>query len=513
MEIILFAILILNYSVIELPFNLSILQLEGYNFLQYVHTKYKNNKVFCAKLLLDIVLFALAIFKIHHWIISLVYILAYMLFSAFYIYKRKLKIKRYISTKRIFRFHLIFILLSLLSITIKIVSITRNLIPFMFKYVTISTYILYIASYLINLIFECILLGFYIKKAKRKIKDNNVKIIAITGSYAKTSVKHILYQLLIQKYNVVRSPKSYNTPSGICKTINQADLKNVDYLILEYGAKKRGEIKRLCKLFPPSFGILTGIAEQHLRDFKSIDNIIKTKCELQQSLVNEKFMVFNTYNSYVANASLDFSGGMYLVGEGGNFYVSEYRANFDSTSYKICFGKDEISVESYLLGFHNAINVCLSVAMAYRLGVSENLIKKGLSYVVPIDSRLYPTRLNNNVLVLNNGYNSNPFSAKCSLDVLSEYVGFKKVVITPGFVEMGKKQFQLNYVFGKQIAGIADEVVIVKEVNKSALLKGIMDSGFDMARVSFASRFKDIDLKKYSDSVILIENDLPDNYQ
>jgi len=513
LEIILFAILILNYMLLELPLNLSILQLEGYNYIQFIRTKYKNNKMFAVKFFVDITLLVLAILGKINWIILLIYIIVYLFFSVLYIYKKKFKIKRYILTKRIFRFYAIFIVVWLLTTTIDILSITHCNLFIKRKLMTISPYILYFISFIINWIFECILLKIYIKKAKVKIKENNVKIIAITGSYAKTSVKHILYKLLIQKYNVVMSPKSFNTPSGICKTINQSDLKNVDYLILEYGAKKVGEIKHLCKLFPPSFGILTGIAEQHLRDFKTLDNIIKTKCELQENLVNEKFMVFNTYNDLVANARLDFNGESYSVGDGGDFYISDYKAKFDSTLFKVCFGKEEINVESNLLGFHNAINVCVAIAMAHGLGLRNELIEKGLTYVVPIDSRLCPSRLSNNVLVLNNGYNSNPFSAKCSLDVLNEYVDFKKIVITPGFVEMGKRQYQLNYMFGKQIAKVADEVIVVKSINRNALVEGLSDAKFDMSKVSFANKFKDIDFKNFSDSVILIENDLPDNYQ
>lgn len=133
-----------------------------------------------------------------------------------------------------------------------------------------------------------------IKKTKNKIKNiPNLKVIAITGSYGKTTTKEILYQLLKSKYRVLRTPESYNTIFGIAKVVDLELNTNYQFFIAEIGAYKKGEIKTLCKMLEPSYGIITGITEQHLERFKSLRNIISTKFELFDFIKDPKKMVFN----------------------------------------------------------------------------------------------------------------------------------------------------------------------------------------------------------------------------
>ena len=375
---------------------------------------------------------------------------------------------------------------------------------------TISIYILYTTAIGLNSVFEEILSIFFIEKAKNKIKANQIKVIGITGSYGKTSVKNILYELLSMHYNVVMSPKSYNTLGGLCKTINEADLKGVDYLILEMGADKCGDIKSLCSKFTPEYGILTAVGEQHLKGFKTIDNVYKTKCELQQCLTGERFMVFNCYNDFVRRASENFNGEKVCVGK--DIIINNFNSNCDGFSCDISTSSGQVfSADVPLLGFHNAINISLAIAMALRLGVSHDEIMTGLTNVRQVESRMEVIKRDNNVTIVNNGYNSNPQTARCSLEVLKNY-SLKKVVITPGFVELGKEQYKFNYEFGKEISAVCNEVVIVNKTNKIALFNGLKESKFDMNMVTCVDHFGDIDFSGYKDCVILIENDLPSNY-
>lgn len=515
------------YVSIELQFNLSLLQLENYNYFTFLKAKYKNYKVTFINFSFIVVL-TVSSFLFNNIFIYLYFV--YTLFHSFYcIYllcKHK-EIKRYIFTKKIFRFYVVFYLLLLLSISVVLVSYINDIMTLYSIYVTLNLYFVTIISFVNVLIFDIFLMKIYIKKSKNKIESNDVKIIAITGSYGKTSVKHILYEMLLKKYNVVMTPKSFNTPAGICKFVNETDFRNVDYFIVEMGAKKCGEIKELCKIFKPQYGILTSIGEQHLDTFKTLGNIFKTKCELQDNIQENGLMVFNCFNEYVKKAQTKFSGDKICVGVSSDVWYENYSFNNCVPSFDIITKNDndslssgfdcgvnnlrKISVNTKLIGEHNAVNITLAFALAKRLGVEESNIVEAISNLSPIESRLEVKQIASNVTILNNGYNSNPYSARCSLKVLNEYA-LPKIVITPGFVEMGKRQYELNYLFGKDIAKVANNVFIVNMVNKKALTKGLIDAGFNMANVEYYNHFKDIDFSKLSNCVVLIENDLPSNY-
>ena len=136
----------------------------------------------------------------------------------------------------------------------------------------------------------------FIKSAQKKLRDIHPKIIAITGSNGKTSVKNILFEM-IKNLNAQVCPKSYNTPLGIAKFINEELKFDCKFLILEYGARKKGDIKKMCRLFGADFGIVTSVAPQHLQTFKTIENVYKTKKELPDFL-GDKLCVFNMKNIY-----------------------------------------------------------------------------------------------------------------------------------------------------------------------------------------------------------------------
>lgn len=493
--------------------NLSIIQLEGYNYFSYLKTKYKKFKPLIFKLIL-LPFFVLGMIVFHKESIYIygAYLTTEIIF-AIYLYKDN-NIKRYLCTKKIFRYYVILFAIMFLSITLYLLSYNNGYVKVSLYFMTLICYFATIITLIINSIFDKFLMRIYIRKAKSKIKKNNVKIIAITGSYGKTSVKNILYGMLLKKYNVVMTPKSFNTPAGVCKFVNETDFSNVEYFIVEMGAKKKGEINALCKIFKPDYGILTSIGEQHLDTFKSIENIIKTKCELQSN-VDNGVMVFNDYNQYVKNADDLFLGKKKSVGTNLDVWYENYCFNNGNPTFDLIIkdleNKKSFSVSTRLLGEHNAVNICLSVAMAKILYVENCLLLEAINEQVPVESRLQVNKLDNNVIIINNGYNSNPYSASCSLRVLGEY-NCKKIIITPGFVEMGKKQYELNYDFGRQIAKVVDAVYIVNKVNRVALSSGLEIEGFKECNMKYFKTFKDIDFAGFKDCVVLIENDLPTNY-
>ena len=133
---------------------------------------------------------------------------------------------------------------------------------------------------------ENVIICSYIKKAKIKLQSLPCKKIAITGSFGKTSTKNILFQILSQKYKVCATPKSYNTPMGICKTILENLTEKDDFFIVEMGARHEGDIAFLCKLVGADYGILTPVGNCHIETFKTLENVEKTKFEICENVKN-----------------------------------------------------------------------------------------------------------------------------------------------------------------------------------------------------------------------------------
>ena len=160
---------------------------------------------------------------------------------------------------------------------------------------------------------------------------------------------------------------------------------------------------------------------------------------------------------------------------------------------------------------HNVINILIAVALCIELGLSASQIKKGISKLKPVESRMEPLILDNGAIVINNGYNSNPNSAECSLDILKMFKDKNRVVITPGFVEMGDEQYWLNFEWGNKISQVANKCIVVKKINRDAIVNGLKKNNFK--NIELVDNFKNIDFKIFNkNDVILIENDLPDNY-
>lgn len=378
-------------------------------------------------------------------------------------------------------------------------------------------------AFYVDLPYELINNAHFIGKAKRKLKtlekNNNLIKIGVTGSFGKTTVKNILATILNQKYKVCVSPLSYNTPMGITKTI----LKNLEadheVLICEMGARRKNDIKQLCDIVNPSYAILTSIGECHLATFKTVENIKNTKFELISSVTARNgFAVFGSGDDGVkelySRAVCDkISTG---IGRENAVHAENIKMSEDGTSFDLYIFENKISVKTKLLGMHNVENILLAVGIANKLGLSAEQIKDGIASIAPVEHRLSIVKGVNNITILDDGYNSNIVGCRRALEVLSMFEG-RKIVLTPGIVELGKKQSDINTEFGELIAKNADLAIIVNLENQKALLKGLEQGGmkpeniFVVTNLNDAKKVMSEHLKE--GDALLIENDLPDNYR
>lgn len=460
-------------------------------------------------------------------------------------------VKSIVFTRRMIRVLTLSIILGIIECFVFVYYLPINLSIILIPIFMILNFLNVYISDILLIPIEYLIGVYYISKAKKKLNENKKLIkIGITGSFGKTSVKEILAKILKEEFVTLSTPKSFNTPFGITKTINSSLDNGDEVFVCELGAKKRGEVKYLCNLLNLDCGIVTSVGRQHMKTFGSLENIFRTKKELPDAL-HGKVCVFNLMNIYTARMYEEYVGKkigvfalthvdfeiargyiknvdrwckcvnvflskeFYLFPKKNNYYAKRIICSENGCKFDIYYNQKLLtSVDVKLIGIHNVINIVLAVALACELGESVKNITIGLGKIESIKARLERVQLSNGAIVINNGYNSNIDSAKYTLGVLSVFDRINKVVITPGIVETDD-DFSYNVKFGEMIGEIATRVIIVKEKNRDALLSGLVNSGYDMCNVKCVSTFleakKEIDMAN-GDYVFLIENDLPDNY-
>lgn len=373
-----------------------------------------------------------------------------------------------------------------------------------------------IIANLINKPIEKAINDHYINDAKHIISElPNLVTIGITGSYGKTSTKFYLNKLLSAKYNVLMTPESYNTTMGVVKTVRGSLNATHEIFICEMGAKGVGEIKEICDIVHPKHSMITSIGAQHLETFKSMDNIIKTKFEIADCISDG--MVFLNYdNEYIRNRTTDKNIVSYGFSKDFDYYADNISVTSKGTSFTVHHGDDQEEFDTKLIGEHNVQNIVGAIAAANKLGVSLKELKTPVRRLEAVPHRMKITD-KGSCVIIDDAFNSNPSGAKAALDTLGLMEGYK-ILITPGMVELGEKEYELNKIFGAQAAKVCDFVIAVGEKQAIPIVDGLNEAGYPKEKTFVAKTLNEAlaksdtlktgELKK----IILLENDLPDNY-
>ena len=371
-----------------------------------------------------------------------------------------------------------------------------------------------VLAHFVCLPFEEMIKHFYICKAKRKLARKKVIKIAITGSYGKTSLKNILTHILEKEYKVCSTPKNYNTEMGTTLSVLKY-LDDHDIFIAEMGARKKKDIAKLTKIVKPDYGIITAIGNCHMESFKTLQNVADTKYELAENIAENGKMFFGGQNDGALKLYKKFSGNNILAGVDGGFaYAKNERIDSNGLSFCLVLDGNEIEVQTALLGRFNIDNIVLASAVAYSLGVSLRDIKNAIKTLEPTPHRLQLIKTPH-CYILDDAYNSNEVGFAEALELLAKFEG-RKIVVTPGMVELGGRQQEENFKLGGKIADVCDYLIIMNNTNKNELLSGAISHNFKKENIFFAQNRQQqkelLQLLSCKDCVILFENDLPDNF-
>lgn len=371
----------------------------------------------------------------------------------------------------------------------------------------------------INLPINKIINNKYVKEAKKKIQSMpNLIVIGVTGSFGKTSTKNYLYKILSSQYNVLITPKNYNTLLGVSKTIRENLKATHEVFICEMGADNVGEIEAICKLVKPKYGILTSIGPQHLETFGSIENIIKTKFELVDSIKDKGCVFLNYDNEYIKNQKCDKNPVTYgIENKKVDFYAYDIEANKNGLEFKVKENEEEYNFSTGILGKHNVQNIVGCIALARTLGIDMKKINQRVKQIESVPHRLQLIK-GEKYSMIDDAYNSNPAGAKSALETLKSFKDEYKILVTPGMIELGEKQYECNFEFGELAAKVCDYVILVGKDQTKPIYDGLIKKKYKKDKIEIIEDVKEaftIITELESDGkhkVALFENDLPDNY-
>ena len=325
---------------------------------------------------------------------------------------------------------------------------------------------------------------YYINDAARILREMpNLKIIGVTGSYGKTSVKYFLSTLLSGRYNVLHTPGNYNTTLGVVRTIREQMKPFHEIFICEMGAREVGDIKEICDLVHPDYGIITSIGPQHLQSFHTIENIIGTKFELADAVPEDGRVFLNYDNEYIRRHKINKNVVSYgTTGDDVDFRAYDIAVSPRGSSFKMKDENgDEYEFHTRLVGNHNVQNIAGAIAAAHTLGIPMEKLKYPVKQLESVEHRLQLKKQGGRI-ILDDAYNSNKNGFKAALDTLAMFKELR-ILMTPGMVELGEKQYDENKEVGVYAADKCDYAVLVGREQTRPIQDGLRGAGFAKNRV------------------------------
>ena len=360
----------------------------------------------------------------------------------------------------------------------------------------------------------------YFRDAQKKLaaRPDLIKI-GITGSYGKTSVKFILGTILQEKFQVLVTPSSFNTPMGVTRIIREKLMPAHQVFVAEMGARHVGDIKELCRLVHPHHGVLTSVGPQHLDTFHTLERIKSTKYELMDAIPDGGCCFFPD-DKAICRELFDKTRktkrlcSVHPGTEDADVWATDIHVSPAGSSFILHTLNDEIACQTKLLGEHNIQNIILAATVGLHLGMNLRQIARGISRITPVEHRLQLIP-STGVTIIDDAFNSNPKGAQAALKVLREFEG-RRIIITPGMVELGDGEDDFNHEFGLMMADCVDVAILVGKKHTSPIAKGLKEAGFPKENLYVVSSLDEATaiLRQigHPGDVALFENDLPDNY-
>jgi len=361
----------------------------------------------------------------------------------------------------------------------------------------------------------------FVRRAQEKLAEVDPLTIGITGSFGKTTTKACVAAVADLRGPAYATPASFNSYLGVVRAINEGLTAKHREFVAEMGAYRLGDVAELCDLVHPRIGILTAIGPAHLERFGSLDAIEQAKGELAEGLPPDGTYITTADDERCLRTIERTEARVLLFSAAGSDAADITAERIEmaegTTRFVLRHSAEEVTVRSKLLGRHNVANLLAAAAVGISLDLPLDAIGRALSQVSPPAHRLAPI-LNRQagIVVIDDAYNSNPVGAAAALEVLASHEAQRRLLVTPGMVELGDREAEENERFGTQAAAVCDLVVLVGEQRSRPIRAGLTAADFPDDRIHVVANSSEAGalLAKTTrrGDVVLFENDLPDLY-
>lgn len=367
----------------------------------------------------------------------------------------------------------------------------------------------------------------FLRRAEQRLRDVRPLVVGITGSYGKTTTKACVTEVLELLGPAYPTPASFNSTLGVVRAINEGLQPQHQSFVVEMGAYRRGDVKELCELVHPRIGVLTAIGPAHLERFGSLDVTEQAKGELADALPAEGVFVTRADDERTLRVARTRSAARTLLfapapHPDADVWAEDVRLENGRTHFTLVARADgggaqeRADVRARLLGDHNVANLLAAAAVGIGHGLAVADVARALGRVTPPDHRLSPiVNRAAGIVVIDDSYNANPEGAAAALGVLRDHPATRRLLVTPGMVELGEREQEENRRLGELAAGVADIAILIGARGED-VAAGMRAAGAPEERILVlpdgpAAHAKVAELTRSGD-VVLFENDLPDVY-
>ncbi len=362
---------------------------------------------------------------------------------------------------------------------------------------------------------EARLLRPFVQKAAARLRSLSPRIVAITGSYGKTTTKGYVAHLLSGQWSVVATPASFNNTAGLARAVNEHLAPGTQVFVAEMGTYGPGEIAAMCAWACPEVSVITAIGPVHLERMRSLERIAEAKAEIFErastAVVNVDYPLLD---QLAGKLEAEGKTVWRCSSEAGRGDVSVTRYG-DELRVRAAHFEREVDVLVAAAPETEPGNVACAVAAALSLGATPEQVAARLATLPGAPHRRAPQQGSGGFTVIDDTYNSNPAGASAALELLGRVAAAegRRALVTPGMVELGPVQARENARFAAQAGDVATEMVVVGLTNAAALLAGARAAGLPARRArdrQAAVAWVSANLGK--GDAVLYENDLPDHY-
>lgn len=274
----------------------------------------------------------------------------------------------------------------------------------------------------------------------------DLKVVAITGSNGKTSVKEMVASILRNEGKVGVTQGNLNNHIGVPLTLLSLS-RDQQFAVVEMGANHQGEIALLTQLACPDVALITNIGNAHLEGFGSIEGIAKGKSEIYQGLKAGGVAIMKAGQHWSAGWKAQLPENISVV-QFGKVADSDVRVHgtISSDGWHAVFetSKGQVNCVLPMLGQHNLCNAAAAVAATQAMGASARSIQKGLEKLMPVSGRLCLEDAAFGGVLIDDTYNANPSSFQAAINVLSDYDHRQKILVMGGMAELGEQSEELH---------------------------------------------------------------------